>query len=367
MKKRSFLLIYALFILSLLFIVVVNIADMNINSSLESLISKDKLQAKYYAESSFYKSIELLTKSDYFSYRKRVSNMKSKRFKAFITIPNIKYFPEQKFTSKIISDPEGYMGLEQVSRNYKSINYKVTGYFRIFDRIFYDKKPYLNMSDHKEKLDEILDGGRLDESDLLTSKSSIKLLDLEKESYEFTKNSSYLEYCKWEKDEKDNQDSSSEKNKSEKQDKEEKTNEEDIDKASKEDKKTDEIVKNKQEENKKVKEINRIDSLASNIRFIIGPNSKFAGDKTISINGLCYLDTNSEIDCDLEIKGLLYIKGLPKISDGKKISVKGITASTETNLPVNFKSEYDLYSIVNGLMFFEGIYDTKVESIRLTN
>lgn len=358
--KRSYLLVYALVIMSLIFMVVIKITDNNLEQSKINTIYIDNLKKKYEYESAAHLFISKLTNEDIDELKQKLEN-DSFSIKIPLTneIDNIK-------NAKVSLKDENL--LIEIGKN--------DGIYKAEIKIAEIKQPnnlieIIKDDFSKENLLDLINEDFVSINDVsITSKNSDDNVFVLSKYDSISKFKSLTTPENDDLNPKDTNGEITEINNNEKV--EEKDNSSDTDNLgdiSKDRMKTDleQITEEEREKNKSEdKEIESSEKsdleISVNENYIFGPNVNFSSKQSIKTKGLLFIDENTVIDAPLySHTGLIIMSGHPKIIKGE-IEFRGkIINNTDIKLDYLTYTEDDNY-VFEMLNINKFSTDYKIES-----
>ncbi|MDO5717757.1 MAG: hypothetical protein Q4P34_02140 [Tissierellia bacterium] len=395
MKRRAFVVLYSIFIIALVFIVIVSLTDTNINRSLINHYYKDRIKSKYITESSIYGIINELDKRGYFDElllrfaRKnkspendeilqidiqseaRLINPLLKRYAngdmilSFESVYNgIRYSPKIRFKTyndlfddkgclyKVKRDDEEYLAFINSDIISECIEYML--FLDEDKRMEIKTMPFAYRFIEGEENLEIENS----DSDNKDMQNQIEDIDENKgESFDNPDNSKSEENDSQTGLEEDETEENQEDNDDRESDEEDKEISQDTEENSDEEIQPDKF---EDEEKNEKEESEFIEPSANYSEYFIGSNIIYRNENTY-INGIVKFDSNTIIDSDIEITGLLIIFGEPEHRKGD-IKVNG-GIITEVDLP-NYIELNPIYSrFAKYASVYKGFIDPRIESI----
>lgn len=369
--KRSYLLVYALVIMSLIFMVVIKITDNNLEQSKINTIYIDNLKKKYEYESAAHLFISKLTNEDIDELKQKLKN-DSFSIKIPLTneIDNIK-------NAKVSLKDENL--LIEIGKN--------DGIYKAEIKIAEIKQPnnlieIIKDDFSKENLLDLIneDFVSIDDVSIETKKSDNDIFVLSKYNsisniesqltHESDKKVIENNSVDDELNLKDTSDEIKEINNSEKGKQEDNSSKTDnIDDNSKDivhpdlEKTTEEEREKNKSEDKEIESSEKSDlEISVNENYIFGPNVNFSSKQSIKTKGLLFIDENTVIDAPLySHTGLIIMSGHPKIIKGE-IEFRGkIINNTDIKLDYLTYTEDDNY-VFEMLNINKFSTDYKIES-----
>lgn len=364
MKKRGYIYVYAIFVIALIFMVVVSLTETAINKNRIAFYSKDYINQKYLTESKVYQAVDNLISSGFFeSELIKYSRRNSGKAEEFGRSINYIFEDQDKFNVNYKKNEKGY--LEIYFRIFKNtILHRNNRAIKLFNDLYYQDTLLIDINEYSEEYKDLQKSGYIDSyiDEICFLESSDKIV--------FTKKDGKFVYKKYTDDETPKEDDDLEEGeKSDLHDAIEDETEVEIinDNSDYADDETntgndteindDSPIENEKEEPQEQEESETIeepekledpsDSIeeeintddteeeiedkpedwifiedSKNLGFVMGPNTVYSSDSTLILSGLIKMNTDTIIDSDLEISGVLILEGNPVFKKGS-IKVTG--------------------------------------------